>query len=347
MANTDKLKFGYSLIPNTLPETDGYHAVVRHVKTVDQETFCSRAAARRPGLDASTVELVLSSVCSAAAEFLEEHQYRIALKDVAFELAIPGATDSVDGNIAGPAYVAVRASRTLRNAAAGLSPVYSEGDGVKTEIFSVEDCATRASNTIVGTNSFNIIGTNISASGDGECVKVSAANGTEATAYVDSEDGTGQYVTAHLSAALSAGKGKVVLKTHGWSTPEGELHQCVKSVTIIAGDEPPEPVVPAPTIDSAGTQGFEPGVIEAPGGVVEVSGSNLETETEIDLLVGEDGTPVEDMELWQSISATYDEDGGVLATNGVIEDSAPQSFGMVRVTTAGGSATYPVQYSVH
>ena len=113
------------------------------------------------------------------------------------------------------------------------------------------------------------------------------------------------------------------------------------------GDTPPAPVVPAPTIDTAGTQGCEPGTIEAPGGVVEVRGSNLETATVIDLLVGEDGAPVEDMELWQSLTATYDAEGEVLATNGVIEDSAPQSFGMVRVTTAGGTAVYPVQYSVH
>ena len=117
-----------------------------------------------------------------------------------------------------------------------------------------------------------------------------------------------------------------------------------KSVKVKAGDTP---VVPAPTITSAGTQGCEPGTIEAPGGVVEVRGSNLDTATVIDLLVGEDGAPVEDLELWQSLTATYDAEGEVLATNGVIEDSAPQSFGMVRVTTAGGTATYPVQYSVH
>ena len=53
------------------------------------------------------------------------------------------------------------------------------------------------------------------------------------------------------------------------------------------------------------------------------------------------------MELWQSLSATYDEDGGVLTTNDGVEGSAPQGYGAVRVTTAGGSASYPVQYSVH
>ena len=58
-----------------------------------------------------------------------------------------------------------------------------------------------------------------------------------------------------------------------------------------------EPVVPAPTIDAAGTQGFELGTIEAPG--------------------------------------------GVLTTNDEVEGSAPQSFGAVRVTTAGAAQPTP------
>ena len=34
-------------------------------------------------------------------------------------------------------------------------------------------------------------------------------------------------------------------------------------------------------------------------------------------------------------------------TSTEITGTAPQSAGMVRVTTASGSATYPVTYSVH
>ena len=122
-----------------------------------------------------------------------------------------------------------------------------------------------------------------------------------------------------------------------------------KTITAIldAGDTPPvPPVVPAPTITAAGTQGCEPGTIEATGGVVEVRGTNLDTATVIDLLVGEDGAPVEDMELWKTLSATYDE-GGTLVTDEELDESAPLSYGAVRVTTSGGSAAYPVQYSAH
>ena len=78
MDKRDSLKFGYILVANTSLDADGCHAAVSHVATADKDTFCSRVAAMRPGLEASTVELVLSSVCSTAAEFLGERQYRVA-----------------------------------------------------------------------------------------------------------------------------------------------------------------------------------------------------------------------------------------------------------------------------
>ena len=249
MDKRDSLKLGYSLVVNTLPEVDGYHAVVSHVGSVDTDTFCSRVAARRPGLEASTVELVLSSVFTTGAEFLVERQYRSALNDVTFELAVPGSTDSVDGDIEGPAYVAVRLSKSLRNAASGITPVYSGDEGDRTDIFTVEDFATRASNRIVGMDSFRVVGVNLSAIGDGEVVKVTASDGSEAIAEVVEEDGAGRHITARLAESLRPGKGKVTLTTHGWRTPEGELRVLSKSVTILAGDPPPPPEPIAQTGD--------------------------------------------------------------------------------------------------
>ena len=335
MDRRDSLRLGYSLAANTLPETDGYHAVVSHVGSVDKDTFCSRVAARRPGLEVSTVELVLSSVCSAAAEFLAERQYRVALGDVTFELAVPGSTDSVDGEIEGPAYVAVRLSKPLRNAASGVTPVYSGDEGDRTEIFTVEDFATRASNTIVGTDSFRVVGVNLSASGDGEAVKVTASDGTEAAAEVVEEDGAGRHITARLAEALRPGKGKVTLATRGWRTPEGELRTLVKSVTILAGETPPAPS--APTITGAKTQGDEDDHVNVSGGTLDVTGENLETATAIELLNASG-------ELWQTVEATYAD--GKLTAELEFEDR-PSATGAVRVTTAGGSATHNVSYSSH
>ena len=246
MAKT-KLNLYYSLVPNTLPETDGCHAAVSHVGTVDAETFFARVAKRRAGLDASTAELVLSSVCTTVAEILQERQYRVALGDVSFELAIPGSTDSVDGAMAGPAYVALRPSAAIRNAAADVTPVYSAGDGVRTEVFSVEDLATCSPGEIVSTGAFRLAGSNISASGTDESVAVTAVDGSQTVAVVESEDGAGRFITAHLPSALPAGKGTVTLKTHGKCTPEGELRTLSKSVTVLAGETPPTPTGPTVT----------------------------------------------------------------------------------------------------
>ena len=53
------------------------------------------------------------------------------------------------------------------------------------------------------------------------------------------------------------------------------------------------------------------------------------------------------MELWETVAATYDTGGEVLVTNDVIEGSALRNTGLIRVTTAGGSATYQVLYNIH
>lgn len=109
----------------------------------------------------------------------------------------------------------------------------------------------------------------------------------------------------------------------------------------------PAPVVNPPRIDGAATQGQEDGQIEAPGGHIDVTGDNLDTATAVQLFCGEEGQSIEDMELWLTLPASWDSEGGYLTTTEDITDGAPGSYGMVRVTTAGGSADYPVQYTTH
>ena len=336
MAKTT-LNLFYSLVPNTLPETNGYHAAVSHVGTVDAETFYLRVAKERAGLQASTVELVVASVCTTVAEILQERQYRVALGDVSFELAIPGSTDSVDGVMTGPAYVAVRLSAAMRNAAADITPAYSAGDGVKTEVFSVEELATCSLGQIVGTGAFRLAGSNISASGTDESVAVTAVDGSQTVAVVESEDGAGRFITAHLPSALPAGKGTVTLKTHGKCTPEGELRTLSKSVTIVAGEEP-GPAAEPPRITGAHSEGESDGEVNCGGAPLYVEGDNLETVTQVELL-DESG------EVFHTVSATYADD--LLTTEDIEDVSRVPQHGSIRVTTAGGSDTYDVAYGNH
>ena len=247
-------------------------------------------------------------------------------------------------------YVAAAPSDDIRNALSDGTPTRIDWEAANdAHIKNVTWGDGSDRNTIKSGEPFSIYGSGLTIGGGGERAELTLPDGGGTVAVTLSapadDKGLGQRLVGHLATDVEACEGATLtVQTHGFD-PEAAI-QTVKSekLTILAGDTP---VVPAPTIDAAVTQGFEPGNIEAPGGVVEVSGSNLETATAIELLVGEDGTPVEEMELWKTLSATYDAEGEVLATNGVIEDSAPQSFGMVRVTTAGGTAVYPVQYSVH
>ena len=240
----------------------------------------------------------------------------------------------------------IRFDDATRLCLADVTPtIVTDETTTKVRIDTVTDVDTPKPYSVIhGQNPFKCQGYNLVMTDAGADIRL--VNGAKQTfACIVDETGGRGFVIAHTAELLEPGDYKVVIRSRGGDAG-GKLQTAKRNVKYLRV-EPPVPPVPAPTIDAAGTQGFEPGTIEAPGGVVEVSGSNLETATAIDLLVGEDGTPVEDMELWQSISATYDEDGGVLTTNDGVEGSAPQGYGAVRVTTAGGSAAYPVQYSVH
>ena len=336
----------YYLVPNTLPGTENtYRGVYVGNGSETLDDLAGRISSIA-GVSKALVLIVVRALYGKAGEFVSTRLCRVSAGRATFEAAISGSLPSANATL-GPdneLYVAIRLADSLRNVAAGVVPGPANPNEVTARLEAVGDST--QSKRITGTEPFYLTGWCLSASGQGEGVAVIDRNGVSHAATIVS-DGHGQRITARLETEIPSGTATVVLATRGYFTQDGELHTYEKKVEVVAGDEPPEPVVPAPTIDSAGTQGFEPGTIEAPGGVVEVRGTNLDTATVIDLLVGEDGAPVEDMELWQSLTATYDAEGEVLATNGVIEDSAPQSFGMVRVTTAGGTATYPVQYSVH
>ena len=251
MAQTkNTLNLTYSLVRNTLPGTSGFHRSVTHVGGRDGQTVFGGVAAKLPGQTEAGAELVWNSMAETIMEYLVQHQYRVVVNGFTFELAIPGSTVSVNGAPSESAYVAIRSPDSFRNAAAEIRPVSSAGaEADKPRLDSVESLSARGVGTIAGAEPFRLAGSNISASGEGESVVVTAADGTDSAAVVEREDGLGTSITLRLSAALPPGKGKVVLTTHGKRTPEGELRPLAKSVTILAGDTP-EPTPPEPIWES-------------------------------------------------------------------------------------------------
>ena len=220
-------------------------------------------------------------------EAMTEHLYRASVNGVSFELAIPGSTTSINGEPTEGAYVSISPSSAIRNAAADISLVYSSGEEDAPAIKSVENLKSHERSEVEGTAAFRIVGNNITVAADDESLTVVAADGSEAVAEVTGEDGYGMFITARLVAALPPGKGKVVLKTHGKRTPEGELRVLSKSVTILAGDTPPGPV---PTITDARSEGLEADHVVADGETVTyVMGENLDSGKSGAEVVVEDG----------------------------------------------------------
>ncbi len=240
MANLDYVpSLRYSLVLNTLPETTGYHYAVSHVDSRDANAIYEYVAANLHGQTVAGARLVWEALVETVKEALAEHLCRVSVSGVTFDLAIPGSTTSVNGMPTEGAYVSITPSAAIRNAAADISLVYYTGEEDVPKLKREENLADHRSGEIIGTESFRLAGSYLTTAGDDETITVVAANGTEAVAEVIREDGYGMFVDARLSAALPAGKGKVVLKTHGKRTPEGELRTLVKSVTILTGEEPP------------------------------------------------------------------------------------------------------------
>ena len=244
MATKKAVKLKYSLVPNTLPGSTGYHRSLTHIDSRDGVSFFEDVASNLPGQTAVGAELVWNSMVEAIAENLAKYQYRVSIDGNTFEQAIPGSTESVNGAPSEGVYVSVTPSAALRSAVADIAPTYSDSEMDTPALKSVEDLAAHKLGQIVATEPFRLVGNNITAEGDDETITVVAADGTEAVAEVIDEDGLGAFIDARLSTALPPGKGKVVLKTHGKRTPEGELRTLVRSVTILAGEPtpPPEPI---------------------------------------------------------------------------------------------------------
>ena len=251
MDKRDVLNLYYSLVPITLSGMDGFRRVPTHVGGRDHGTIFKDAAAKIPGQTAVGVELAWNSLMSSVMDYLAKYQYKVMLDGMTFELAIPGSTESVNAIPTEGVYVAITPSDAIRNAAADVTPVFSSEESDVPVVRRVENLSSHKTGELDVVEKFRVGGNNLTVAGEGEGLKVVAADGTEATAEVDAEDGLGRYIEARLSAVLPPGKGKVVLTTRGWRTPEGELRPCVKSVTILAGEPtpPPEPTPIAQTSD--------------------------------------------------------------------------------------------------
>ena len=184
-------------------------------------------------------------------------------------------------------------------------------------------------NLIHGRHPFRVAGFNMQLGDEGAAAFLQNAQGTTFPLVIDGVT-SHQLFTAHTAELLEAGDYKLVVKSRAGDAA-GPLQTSFRKVKYLRVDEP------APTITAAGTRGDDPGEVNVAGATLDVTGENLEGATQIELL---DDTGA----LWQTLPATF-EDGKLTA--GVDFGDKPCDTGSLRVTTSGGTATFPIRYAAH
>ena len=242
--------------------------------------------------------------------------------------------------------LALRLDDTLRLDLADTVPVIvTDEDVTRLRVDNVMDLEEeRPMNLIHGQHVFRVAGFNMVLDDEGATAYLENALGTTFPLVID-EVVSKQLFKAHTAELLPGGDYKLVVKSRAGDAA-GPLQTSFRKVKYLRV-EPPVPPVNPPTISGAASQGEEDGVIDAPGGAIDVTGTNLESATSISLYYGDDGAPIENMTHWMDLPATYDPESGILTTTEGPDEDAPDFYGRVKVTTAGGSADYSVRYSGH
>ena len=171
-------------------------------------------------------------------------------------------------------------------------------------------------------------GRNLYAAGDADKVTFAEVGGDSTVEVADFSAQGADLLAFAWPSGLVAGKTYSV-KVERTDVNGVTRTSSAKKVAVVAGAVPP-----APTITGAHSEGKADGHVRCNGESLIVEGANLDTATQVELL---------DMngDVFLTADATYAD--GKLTTEGISFADFPAD-GSIRVTTAGGSATYEVVY---
>ena len=225
--------------------------------------------------------------------------------------------------------LALRLDDTLRLDLTDTVPVIvTDADVTKLRVDNVMDIdEERPMNLIHGQHVFRVAGFNMVLTGDPDAkVYLKNALGTTFPLVID-EVVSKQLFKAHTAELLPGGDYKLVVKSRGGDA-EGPLQTSFRRVKYLR-------VVDPPMISGAGTRGQGDGDVVVSGGILDVTGENLETATQVELR--DIGNSV-----FHTAAAAYAD--GKLSTEPInVADGYPPE-GSIRVATAGGSDTYCVAF---
>ena len=331
---------GYRLVRNatSTAEKAPYLGVAVPVGSLAYDNILTRMLDRGTHMTRATAQYFLNAFYEYAAGTIADKVVRINMGAVSVYPMIGGSFDSEDDTYREPRnslYVGATLSQEIRDAVAGIVPTNlgAESANGTVKITSVMDLASEEYHLIDGLKEFRIVGIDLTVpDGEDESLTLVAADGATKAAditVVSTEDG--QRITCVLASAVPKGTYYVRLVSHGLD-PTAPIVKALHKVSVKAAVLPP-----APTITSAGTRGDGDGYVNVTDATLDVTGENIETATQIELLTDTGA-------LWHAVEAAY-ADGKLTARLNFGEP--PCEDGAVRVTTAGGSALYEVEYGSH
>lgn len=230
----------FTTVKSALESADGkYTGSIVHKGSSDLDEVVSLICSTRPYIDEPTVKMVIAAL---AAEIRREvgvnFRYVTTGTSTAFAPAISGSVPAMDSALeagVNDIYVNITTLDKLRKAIAALVPVRADEGPANVIVDKIEDVATGACGQISLGGDFVVTGYNISASHDGESLRLVDDEGVVlATATIKEEDGKGQRITAAFDGALEieAGKYWLHLVSRGYSTPLEELVTYARRVVL-------------------------------------------------------------------------------------------------------------------
>lgn len=232
--NTARIK--YTLQKSELSTIVGkYIALIIANGTSDISALSAAMSGGRSVIEDADARFAIAAIADEIATQLAVNHNRVdffGLLD--FELAIDKSLPSMDAPLGeeNAIYIAIHPSDSLRAEAAKIIPVKTMADERTVYIDKVEDISTHK-RMFIGTGNAVITGMNLSATGEGESLRILKDDGSVATTVtVTGEEGYGERIYCHLAQAVESGEYTLELVTNGYSTPGGESHRYTKSVAV-------------------------------------------------------------------------------------------------------------------
>ena len=229
--------------------------------------------------------------------------------------------------------LALRLDDAIRLDLADTVPtIVTDANLTKLRVDSAMDLAEqKPMNLIHGRHVFRVAGFNMVLSDEDAAAFLQNVQGTTFPLVIDRVM-THQLFEAHTAELLPAGDYKLVVKSRAGDA-EGPLQTSFRRVKYLRVEDPP---VGRPGIEEAQSTGQNPGVVNLHGDLT-VKGQNLETATAVELCD-------EHQEAFATVPVAWDAANGRLYAEAISFTGENPGIGYLKVTTAGGTDSFGVEF---